>query len=736
MRIRFQYLAVLFAAIVAISSSIAAAAVPTKDSGLNLLPWPHVIDLADGPLTLTAKTRIVATDPALLPLAKIVSEELRDITGVTFASVEGSAAAGDIELKIDPALRADADILTSRDGKFVRVRDYAYTLAVTDRVTITGWDYRAASEGTATLLQAVKKDGNTVSVPRLTIKDWPNADFMGAMVDVARQDIPIDALKQSVIACRLYKYRYLHLHMSDDQAWTFPSTAYPQLGSTNSAAHGGIPPRVYKLQDLKDLVAFADARGVTIVPEFETPGHSGAIRTSAPEIFDSIDPATGKLRGLALMNMVNPKMYEALDTLIGEASDVFKSSPYFHIGCDETNWGAIDRAPEVVAYMKEHKLDHGGLFRQHVLKMNEIVKKHGKRTIIWEGGANEVSKEIICMTWDGGTRNAERLVADGFTTITVPWTLGVPLQDWNMYICNGSVLKPTDSVIGAELVMWEMSEQSLIQRPFYLRSRLPERTERTWNPATTFTLDDLAKRTAHTDHLLGQLMLPVQINVDGLDKNTVDESVFFSTLTVSLENLIGRGSIHYTLDGTVPTAQSPQYTAPLKFTTTTRLKAGLFDESGKLFSFVSEGNWQKVNYENNLTTGKPVTGSPGTVAQYKAENAVDGRPDTAWWAGPSPQWLQVDLEKVYTIDRIDVFPYYDGKRYYQYTVDVSQDGKTWTQVVDMSANTKIATENGDPHDIKPQPVRYVRVNMLKNSANEGVHIGEVRVYEPGKHPGK
>ena len=59
--------------------------------------------------------------------------------------------------------------------------------------------------------------------------------------------------------CRLYKARYLQLHLTDDQGWTFPSTKYPQLGSKNYAAHGGIAPRVYKLDELKALVAYADA---------------------------------------------------------------------------------------------------------------------------------------------------------------------------------------------------------------------------------------------------------------------------------------------------------------------------------------------------------------------------------------------------------------------------------------------------------------------------------------------
>src|SRR3954449_1499996 len=151
------------------------------------------------------------------------------------------------------------------------------------------------------------------------------------MLDVGRPAHPIDAIKKVLEICRFYKARYLQLHPTDHQGWTFPSTRYPQLGSKNYAAHGGVAPRVYKLKELKELVAYADARGVTIVPEFEMPGHSGAAARSLPEIFDAINPASKRPVGIGCMNLSNEALYPALHALIGEMCDVFKSSLYFHI---------------------------------------------------------------------------------------------------------------------------------------------------------------------------------------------------------------------------------------------------------------------------------------------------------------------------------------------------------------------------------------------------------------------
>jgi N-acetyl-beta-hexosaminidase len=101
----------------------------------------------------------------------------------------------------------------------------------------------------------------------------------------------------------LYKARYPQLHLTDDQGWTFPFPKYPRLGTRNYGARGGVAPRVYRLDELKELVAAADARGVTPVPELEVPGRSGAALRSVPEVFDAINPPPGRFRsaGIALL---------------------------------------------------------------------------------------------------------------------------------------------------------------------------------------------------------------------------------------------------------------------------------------------------------------------------------------------------------------------------------------------------------------------------------------------------
>jgi sialate O-acetylesterase len=139
------------------------------------------------------------------------------------------------------------------------------------------------------------------------------------------------------------------------------------------------------------------------------------------------------------------------------------------------------------------------------------------------------------------------------------------------------------------------------------------------------------------------------------------------------------------------------------------------------------------NANQNLAMNKPVKVSGGTQGQMLPANAVDGVTDnwSGWHSSGAPQWLEVDLQKIYSIDRIKVVTYFDGVRFYQYKVEASLDGKTWQQVADMSANTRISTETGETVRFPAIKAQFVRVTLLKNSANTALHLNELLVFETG-----
>jgi hexosaminidase len=704
---------------------------------LNLLPTPKSVKVLDGEMALTSSTRIVATDPKLKPLAEIFSRELLSLTQIKMAVFEGEPKAGDIVLKINPKLRADNDITAVQNRQVVKTRDYAHTIKVSDMCVVEGWDYRAVCEGTATLLQAVKAKDGKASLPKMEIKDWPFADYVGWMFDCARQDVPISALRSIVASMRFWKCRYLHLHLSDESAFMFPLKKWPEASKFNGAINNGDPGKVWDRAELIKLVEFADACGVTIVPELETPGHCGGYQAALGDKLGDCN--------LRMMDIANDSIYPNLEEIINDMCDVFQSTPFFHIGGDEIELDRLKAAPHTAKYLKDHNmpdLDHGGmdaLLKQHVLRLNEFIKKNGKKTLFWGGfqGPPQVPalKDCIPYSWHSGARDAQDA---GLTTITVPWEIRVPPEKWNIYSSNKDMLKRTDSVLGGCRVAWEQSAESYVNGCVYESAF---RQEGTWAVDSTATADlaEMKAREKVCIERMRRIAAPVQFKAEGVITNAPSGFQGFEykdALKVTLLADVPAGcTIHYTTDGAEPGVKTPQYTAPLNLTGGLRFRAAMFDKAGELvggYTFAPKYYWK--GFEQNLTTGKPVESSGGKNPKEMPENAADGwvNIDAFWGTTPAPQWWQVDLQGEYNLDRVRIFPYWDGNRYYQYTISVGTDTNHLVQVVDATKNTTPETDQGRMHEFAPTKGRYIRVNVLKNSDNRAVHLVEVRAYEAGK----
>jgi hypothetical protein len=183
-------LAIVFAAGV---SGVGRAATDPADTHpeLHLIPWPKKLQVGTGHMHLSADSRIVVGAKQLQPLAEVLSGEIALLTGVKLKVTAGPSRPSDIVLKIDKATRAGEQILVLCKRRPVRTTDGAHTIAIDQQALVTGFDYRATAEGTSTLLQllGIGKDGPRL--PRLTIKDWPHADYCGVLWTWRDRTIPL-----------------------------------------------------------------------------------------------------------------------------------------------------------------------------------------------------------------------------------------------------------------------------------------------------------------------------------------------------------------------------------------------------------------------------------------------------------------------------------------------------------------------------------------------------------------
>ncbi|MEJ6573243.1 MAG: family 20 glycosylhydrolase [Akkermansiaceae bacterium] len=449
----------------------------------QIIPQPQSVEFKKGEMTLSS--RIVISSTELKNLAVVVAEEFQLLTGKKLSIATGKAAAGDISLNIDPKMKGES-----------------YEMSVDQQATIKGGNYDAVAMGTVSLLQSLVSKGNHIVLPKQTIKDKPAAEYRGLLVDIARRWHKFETLKQLVVLCRWYKIRYLQLHFNDTESFTFPSKAFPNLATKG---------RHYTLDQMKELEAFAVARGVTIIPEVEMPGHSAAIIRGIPEHV-ACDPP--------YKHEVCPgreSTYQALDTIIGEFCQVFKKTPYFHIGADEVRKVGWAKCKHCQALKEKEKLEKDSeLYRRFIVKMNEVVKKHGKKTIVWEGfhreGKIEIPRDITVMVFECLYNLPQHLIEDGYTVINASWQpLYVvnkrawepeSIYNWNMYrwenfwpkskASNGGIdVEKTSQVIGAQMCAWEQKDEVEIPS---LRKRLPTLSQRIWNPDSKKDFKEFSKR--------------------------------------------------------------------------------------------------------------------------------------------------------------------------------------------------------------------------------------------------
>lgn len=461
-----------------------------------MIPFPQQIDVKTDTLPLTVTTRIVAGDAVLLPQARQLAHELAVLAKMRPAVVDGPGHPGDIVLSLDPALAGEE-----------------YALEVADQARVRGGNPRAVAWGTVTLLQSLKGGVKEPAVlPGLKVKDRPALGYRGLMVDLARQWHPIESVRMLVALCRWYKINTLHLHLTDDQSFTFPSRAYPQLAT---------PERHYTREQLQELEAYAQACGVTLLPELDVPGHSRALLSALPDrvacagsndtglAIDHTKFSSGELAARGINKDLCPgreSTYAVMETLIGEMCEVFHATRYFHIGADESERKAWKSCSHCRARMAAEGLaNEEELYRYFLIRVNTLVKKCGKQTIVWEGfrpgGKLQVPTDVAVMVFESDYYLAPDLLAAGYPVINTSWqplyVVGpglcwppASIYHWNPWRWETPwerspayrepiQTQPTPAMWGAQLCSWGQKEPEELPS---LRERLAAMSERVWNP--------------------------------------------------------------------------------------------------------------------------------------------------------------------------------------------------------------------------------------------------------------
>uniref|UniRef100_A0A7V4XQ82 Glycosyl hydrolase n=1 Tax=Acidobacterium capsulatum TaxID=33075 RepID=A0A7V4XQ82_9BACT len=362
----------------------------------TLMPEPSSLQTGQGYLALTpgfAATTDKFHDQRLDQAIERAMSQLKQQTGVRL-SVHLQSASG--------ANRPVFVISVDGPGEKVQSVDEneSYSLTVTSQsVHLRAATDVGAMHGLQTLLQLVQHTDTQYFLPAVTIHDSPRFPWRGLMLDCSRHFEPIPVIKRTLDAMAAVKMNVFHWHLSDDQGFRIQSKVFPLL--TQRGSDGDF----YTQAQAREIVAYARARGIRVVPEFDMPGHTSSWFVGYPSLASAPGPFHIERHfGIfdPVMDPTRESTYVFLNKFIAEMAGIFPD-PYMHIGGDENNGVEWKHNPRIQAFMRAHHLQGtAGLQAYFNRRLLKILQKYHKHMIGWdEVLAPGLPKDVMIQSWRG-----------------------------------------------------------------------------------------------------------------------------------------------------------------------------------------------------------------------------------------------------------------------------------------------------------------------------------------------
>ena len=404
-----------------------------QDSALAVIPRPVHMTRGTGTFVLSART-VIVTDRATRDIGYQLADWLQPATGYRL-SVGAAGAGGSartISLGIDPTLS--------------RLGEEGYRLSVTPaRITIRAFRPAGAFYAVETLRQLLPPDifraapiggaGVSWTVPAVAIEDWPRFSWRGAHLDGSRSFMPKEFVKKYIDLLAVHKLNRFHWHLTDDQGWRIEIKKYPLLTSVgawrrqslvgvqhayadttqwvyDNIPHGGF----YTQDDVREIVAYAQARFITVVPEIEMPGHAQAAIAAYPWLGNTGQQLEVLTHWGVDANILNPSdsAMHFMQDVLTEVLALFPSH-WIHTGGDEAVKDQWKTSPLAQSRIRELGLpDENHLQSWMTAQMSRWLEARGRALIGWdeilEGGTEGLAPNAVVMSWrgmDGGSAAAQ-----------------------------------------------------------------------------------------------------------------------------------------------------------------------------------------------------------------------------------------------------------------------------------------------------------------------------------------
>lgn len=629
----------------------------------------------------------------------------------------------------------------------------AYTLTVNhEGVIISSSSSKGFFYGTQSLIQMLPIDKHIAVLPYMTINDEPRFKWRGLHLDVGRHFSPVDFVKKYIDLMAFYKLNTFHWHLTEDQGWRIEIKKYPKLTEVGSQRKetiveknfnpyigDGKPYAGFYTQDqIKEVVAYAAERQVTVVPEIEMPGHSLAALAAYPELGCAPGPYEVGTRWGVYDDIYCPseKTFEFLEDVLTEVIDLFPGE-YIHIGGDEapkTAWKKSKLAQQVIK--REGLKDEFELQSYFIKRIEKFLVSKGKKLIGWdeilEGG---LAPEATVMSWRGvagGIEAAESghdvvmspnadMYFDHYQAdpATQPLAIGgfTTLESVYDYEAIPEALdeKHHQHILGAQANVWTEYMKTSDYVEYMVYPRAIALSETVWTKPENKDWDAFQNKMGHQYSLLDARNVNYFIDVpEGL----VDGLALGNEQTISLKTGFNDANIYYTTDGTDPDQSTLLYTTPIQIDLSKEpvtVKAVVVNKNGNS-SVIRTAIYQKTTLVNAI---QPLKAEDGLTATLIKGSFNSVKQLVSLQGG--------DSEIVTSIGLPEEFPLTFGLRF-QGMINVPTDGiyTFYTHSDDGSAlwiHDQMVVDNDGPHG--PQEVQG------KIALQAGFHPFEIRYFEAG-----
>jgi hexosaminidase len=489
----------------------------------SIVPMPREAETGSGTFALDANTTVVVEndDDEVRRILDLWAAPLRETAGLPLSVV--ASPDGDLRLGIDGVGEPES-----------------YRLEVTPgSITVRGADGAGLFYGLQTLSQLLPPDAETTRAPEggfavqaITIDDAPRFTYRGMHLDVARHFFEPEFVKRYVDLLARYKLNRFHWHLTDDQGWRIQIDAYPrlteiggfrpetQVGHGSEAFQGDGQPNggFYTKAEVREIVAYAQERFVTIVPEIEMPGHATAALAAYPEFACTDGPFEVAKTWGVFEDVFCPyeETFAFLETVVGEVIELFPGE-YVHLGGDEAPTARWEDSPYVRRLMQREGMNDVTQVQSWFMRrMARFLAENGKRLVGWdeilEGG---LPPDAAVMSWRGilGGIEASRqghpvimtpnshLYFDYYQSQEVdaePFAIGgfLPLDTVYAYDPVPRQLREADArqIIGAQANVWTEYMKTPDQVEYMLLPRMLALAEVVWSPREVMDFDDFLDR--------------------------------------------------------------------------------------------------------------------------------------------------------------------------------------------------------------------------------------------------